>query len=113
MKGIKSISKIIPSVKSDEGTEILIMDNKQELKKWDLLKSRGDYSFFYHITKMMSYQKNEEFGADFLKNLQILTNIIKNGKEQDAKIYIDSLKGKERKIVAADTYFTMLKVYIN
>ena len=62
---------------------------------------------------IINKHKNEEFGVDFLKDLQILTDIIKNGKEQDAKIYIDSLKGKERKIVAADTYFTMLKVYIN
>ena len=35
----------------------------------------------------------------------------KNGREQDAKIYIDSLEGKKRKIVATDTYFTMFSVY--
>ncbi|KKM14836.1 hypothetical protein LCGC14_1702150, partial [marine sediment metagenome] len=44
---------------------------------------------------IINKHKNEEFGVDFLKDLQILTDIIKNGKEQDAKIYIDSLKGKE------------------
>jgi len=84
------------------------MDNKQKLKEWHLLKTRDEYDFFYRITKMLSHQKIEEFGADFLHDLQILTDIIKNGKEQDAKIYIDSLEGKERKILAADTYFTMI-----
>ncbi|KKN38401.1 hypothetical protein LCGC14_0753780 [marine sediment metagenome] len=60
---------------------------------------------------MLSSQKIEEFWAEFLKDLQILTDIIKNGKEQDAKIYVESLDGKERKIIAADTYYTIFKVY--
>ncbi len=87
------------------------MDIKKKLKEWKLLKTKEDYDFFYRITRMMSAQKIEGFGADFLKDLQILTDIIKNGKEQDAKIYVDSLEGKERKILAADTYYTMFKVY--
>ncbi len=86
------------------------MSNKENLKEWNLLKTKEEYDFFYRITKMTSYQKIERFGADFLQDLEILTDIVKNGKEQDAKIYIDSLKGKERKIVAADTYYTMFKV---
>ncbi len=87
------------------------MSNKENLKEWNLLKTKEEYNFFYSITKMMSSQKIEEFGADFLHDLEILTDIVKNGKEKDAKIYIDSLKGKQRKIVAADTYYTMVKVY--
>jgi len=43
----------------------------------------------------------------------ILTDIVKNGREQDAKIYIDSLKEKKCKIVAADTYYTMLSTFKN
>ncbi|HEA70480.1 MAG TPA: hypothetical protein ENH98_00995 [archaeon] len=76
-----------------------------------MLKTKEDYDFFYRITKMLSSQKIEEFWAEFLKDLQILTDIIKNGKEQDAKIYVESLDGKERKIIAADTYYTIFKVY--
>lgn len=87
------------------------MNNKDKLKEWDLLKTKVEYDFFYRITKMLSDEKIGEFGLDFLKDLETLTDIVRNGKEQDAKIYIDSLKGKERKIVAADTYFTMFSVY--
>lgn len=57
------------------------MDNKQKLKQWDLLKAKGDYDFFYRITKMLSDQKLEEFGTDFLHDLDILTDIVRNGKE--------------------------------
>jgi len=88
-----------------------MMDNKQRLKEWKLLKTKEEYDFFYRITKMVSHQKREEFGADFYQDLEILTDIVINGNEQDAKIYIDSLRGKERQIVAADTYYTMYKVY--
>lgn len=87
------------------------MSNKESIKKWDLLKTKEEYDFFYRITKMLSAQKIEEFGTDFLKDLEILTDIVRNGKEQDAKIYIDSLKEKKRKIVAADTYYTMFETY--
>ena len=87
------------------------MDNKQKLKKWGLLKTKEEYDFFYRITKMMSHQKIEEFGTSVLQDLEVLTDIVKRGKEQDAKIYVDSLEDKERKIVAADTYYTMFKVY--
>ncbi len=87
------------------------MNNKDKLKEWNLLKTKNEYDFFYRITKMMSSQKIEEFGAEFLDDLGTLTDIVKSGKEQDAKIYIESLKGKERKILAADTYYTMFKVY--
>jgi hypothetical protein len=87
------------------------MDNKQKLKELNLLKTKEEYDFFYRITQMMSANKIEEFGTEFLQDLQILTDIVKNGKEQDAKIYIDSLEGKKRQIVAADTYYTMYKVY--
>ena len=48
----------------------------------------------------MSAQKIEEFGEESLCDLQILTDIVKNDKEQDAKIYIDSLEDRKRKIVA-------------
>ncbi|KKM15713.1 hypothetical protein LCGC14_1693200 [marine sediment metagenome] len=89
------------------------MDIKEKLMEWKRLKTKEDYDFFYRITKMMSSKKIEELGADFLKDLQILTDIIKNGKEQDVKIYVDSLEGKERKIVAADTYYTMFKKFGN
>ena len=89
------------------------MSNKEKLKGWELLKTQQEYDFFYRITKMMSNQKIEEFGANFLQDLEILTDIVRNGKEQDAKIYIDSLEGKERQIVAADTYYTMYRVYNN
>ncbi|HDZ19188.1 hypothetical protein LCGC14_0586930 [marine sediment metagenome] len=68
------------------------MDNKQRLKEWKLLKTKEDYDFFYRITKMLSSQKIEEFGSDFLQDLGILTDIIKNGKEQDAKIYVNTLE---------------------
>ena len=47
------------------------MDNKQSLKEWKLLKAKKDYDFFYRINKMMSSQKIEESGADFLKDLEI------------------------------------------
>ena len=40
-----------------------------------------------------------------------LTDIVKNGKRMDAKIYIDRLDDRKRKIVAADTYFTILRTY--
>ena len=49
---------------------------------------------------MLSAQKIKEFGVDFIEDLQILTDILKNGKEQDAKIYIDSLKGKMRVFIS-------------
>jgi len=89
------------------------MSNKEKLKGWELLKTQQEYDFFYRITKMMSNTKIEEFGANFLQDLEILTDIVRNGKEQDAKIYINSLSGKERQIVAADTYYTMYRVYNN
>ena len=58
----------------------------------------------------MSYSEQELHQA--LINLSTLmttiTDIVKVGKVQDAKIYIDSLEDKKRKILAADTYFTML-----
>ncbi len=85
--------------------------NKEELKAWGLLKDKNDYSFFYRITKMLSAQKISEFGNNFLKDLQILTDIVKKGKRMDAKIYIDRLDDRKRKIVAADTYFTILRTY--
>ncbi len=44
-------------------------------------------------------------------DLQLLTDIVKNGKKEDAKIYVDKLNDRERKILAADTYFTMLRTY--
>ncbi len=87
------------------------MSNKENLKEWNLLKTKEEYKFFYSITKMMSSQIIEEFGADFFQDLETLADIVKDGNEKDAKIYIDSLKGKQRKIVAADTYYTMFKVY--
>ena len=85
--------------------------NKQELKAWGLLKNKNDYLFFHRITKMLSAQKISEFGKNFLKDLQILTDIVKKGKRMDAKIYIDRLDDRKRKIVAADTYFTILRTY--
>lgn len=87
------------------------MINKGKLKEWALLKTKKDYDFFYRITKMLSAQKIEEIGIVFLQDIEVLTGIVKDGKTQDAKIYIDSLKGRERKIVAADTYFTMFYEY--
>ena len=60
---------------------------------------------------MLSAQKISEFGKNFLKDLKILTDIVKNGKRMDAKIYIDRLDDRKRKIVAADTYFTILRTY--
>jgi len=84
------------------------MTIKDRLKEWSLLKTKNDYEFFHRITKMMAVEKIEQFGASFLQDLQTLTDIVKVGKVQDAKIYIDSLEDKERKILAADTYFTML-----
>ena len=87
--------------------------NKQELKAWRLLKNRADYDFFYRITGMLSDQKASEFGKEFLTDLQILTDIVKNGKRADAKIYIDTLPDRKRKIVAADTYFTILRTYLS
>jgi len=84
------------------------MTIKDRLKEWSLLKTKHDYEFFRRITKMMAAEKIEQFGASFLQDLQTLTDIVKVGKAQDAKIYIDSLEDKERKILAADTYFTML-----
>ena len=85
--------------------------NKQELKVWKLLKDKNDYLFFHRITKMLSAEKISEFGEDFLKDLQILTDIVKNGKVMDAKIYIDGLEDRKQKILAADTYFTIFKTY--
>ncbi len=85
--------------------------NKQEIKAWGLLKDKNDYLFFHRITKMLSAQKISEFGNNFLKDLEILTDIVKNGKSMDAKIYIDRLDNRKRKIVAADTYFTILRTY--
>jgi len=87
--------------------------NKQELKAWGLLKSREDYDFFYRITGMLSDQKISEYGKEFLTDLQILTDIVKTGKRADAKIYIDTLTDRKRKIVAADTYFTILRTYLS
>ena len=84
------------------------MTIKNRLKEWSLLETIHDYEFFHRITKMMAVEKIQEFGAPFLQDLQTLTDIVKVGEVQDAKIYIDSLEGKERKILAADTYFTML-----
>ena len=75
------------------------------------MKNKNDYLFFHRITKMLSAQKISEFGKDFLKDLKILTDIVKNGKRMDAKIYIDRLDDRKRKIVAADTYFTILRTY--
>ena len=60
---------------------------KEKLKEWKLLKTKEDYEFF--------------------------TDIVRNGREQDAKIYIDSLEDKSRKIIAADTYFTILRTYLS
>ena len=85
--------------------------NKQELKAWGLLKNKNDYLFFHRITKMLSAQKISEFGKNLLKDLKILTDIVKNGKIMDAKIYIDRIDDRKRKIVAADTYFTILRTY--
>ena len=85
--------------------------NKQELKRWGLLKDKNDYLFFHRITKMLSAEKISEFGTDFLKDLQTLTDIVKNGKITDAEIYIDGLDDRKRKIVAADTYFTISRTY--
>ena len=85
--------------------------NKQDLKAWGLLKDKNDYNFFHRITKMLSAEKFSEFGENSLKDLQILTDIVKNGNKMDAKIYIDGLKDRKRKILAADTYFTILRTY--
>ena len=85
--------------------------NKQDLKEWGLLKGKDDYDFFYRITKMLSAEKISEFGKNFLEDLQILTDIVKNGRKQDAKNYIDKLPDRKQQIVAADTYFTILKTY--
>lgn len=87
--------------------------NKQELKAWGLLKSREDYDLFYRITGMLSDQKISEYGKEFLTDLQVLTDIVKIGKRTDAKIYIDTLTDRKRKIVAADTYFTILRTYLS
>ena len=84
------------------------MTIKDKLKDWSLLRTKDDYEFFHRITKMMATEKIKEFGSVFLQDLQTLTDIVKVGKVQDAKIYIDSLEDKKRKILAADTYFTML-----
>ena len=84
---------------------------RQHLKEWGLLKTRDDYLFFQRITKMLSLQKIQEFKADFLRDLEILTDIVKLGKIEDAKIYIDTLNDRKRRIVAADTYFTMFYTY--
>lgn len=84
---------------------------KQDLKSWGLLKDKNDFAFFYRITKMFSSEKTAEFGEIFLKDLQVLTDIVKKGKKEDAKIYIDKLHDRKRKILAADTYFTMLRTY--
>ena len=80
-------------------------------KAWGLLKDKNDYLFFHRITRMLSAEKLSEFGEDSLKDLQTLTDIVKNGNETDAKIYIDGLKDRKRKILAADTYFTILRTY--
>ncbi len=65
--------------------------NKQDLKAWGLLKNKNDFAFFYRITKMLSSKKIAEFGETFLKDLQLLTDIVKNGKKEDAKIYVDKI----------------------
>ncbi len=52
-------------------------------------------------------EKLKEIGTVFYEDLQILTDIALKGKEQNAKIYIDSLGERKRKIVAADTYLTI------
>lgn len=67
------------------------------------MKDKNDYFFFHRITKMFSAEKISEFGEVFLRDLQILTDIVKNGIKTDAKIYIDRLNDKKRKILAADT----------
>ncbi len=85
--------------------------NKQDLKALGLLKNKNDFAFFYRITKMLSSEKYAEFGEAFLKDLQLLTDIVKNGKIEDAKIYVDKLYDRKRKILAADSYFTMLRTY--
>ncbi len=85
--------------------------NKQDLKSWGLLKDKNDFAFFYRITKMLSSEKIAEFGEVFLNDLQLLTDIIKNGKKEDAKIYIDKLHNRKRKILAVDIYFTILRTY--
>ena len=85
------------------------ISNKQELKAWGLLKDKNDYLFFHRITKMLSAEKFSIFGEESIIDMQTLTDIIKNGNRADAKIYIYDLKDKKRKILAADTYFTMLQ----
>jgi hypothetical protein len=53
------------------------MSKKDKLKEWDLLKTKKEYDFFYRITKMMSNQKIEEFGVDFL-HVSIITAYMKS-----------------------------------
>jgi len=62
---------------------------------------------------MLSDQKISEYGKEFLTDLQILTDIVKTGKRADAKIYIDTLTDRKRRIVAADTYFTIRRTYLS
>lgn len=75
------------------------MGNKDKLKEWKLLKTKDEYDFFYRITKMWAGQKIEEFGTEFLHDLEILTDIVRNGKKKTQKFILTPWKGMSAKLL--------------
>ena len=79
---------------------------KDKLKEWGLLKTKEDYEFFNEITLMFFAKKLQLFGREFIADYKIILNLTT---PDEVKKYIESLNDRKRKILVADTYFSMVR----
>ena len=86
------------------------MDVKGELKKWGLLKTKEHYDFFHEIRPMLFAQKVQNFGEPVMKDYTtIMTMISEKKTPADVKKFITAIEDYKRRILAADTYFSIIK----
>ena len=86
------------------------MDIKEELKKWGLLKSKTHYDFFHEIKPMLFAQKLQNFGEQVMEDYTAIMSMISERKTPaDVKKFITAIEDYKRRILAADTYFSIIK----
>lgn len=84
----------------------MMIDVKEKLKTWGLLKTRNDYEFYKALSDATFNEKTKRYGVSLFSEV---IELIKLKNESKIKRYIIRIPGRERRILLADTYFYMRK----